>query len=63
MELKEIYIAPEVEILCFRPVEMLANDFTSTWNWSGGTGTGGNNDGSLESEDVGQDDEYEGDAD
>ena len=28
--MKELYIAPEVEILCFAPVEALAND----WNWS-----------------------------
>lgn len=25
MELKELYIAPEVEILCFKPIERLAN--------------------------------------
>ena len=64
MELKEIYIAPEIEILCFRPVELLANNFTGTWNWSGGTGeAGGGNEGTLESENVGQDSEYEGDTD
>ena len=28
--MKEFYIAPEVEILCFAPVEALANQ----WNWS-----------------------------
>ena len=28
--LKELYIAPEVEILCFSPVEKLANN----WGWS-----------------------------
>ena len=32
---KEFYIAPEVEILCFAPVERLANDFDAGWeSWS-----------------------------
>lgn len=35
MEMKEIYIAPEVEILCFQPMEALASFLTSTWNWPG----------------------------
>lgn len=29
--MKELYIAPEVEILCFAPVEALASE---DWNWS-----------------------------
>ena len=36
MEMKEIYIAPEVEILCFQPVETLASFLTTTWNWGNG---------------------------
>jgi len=40
-KMKELYIAPEVEILCFMPVEALAAD---TWGWStfgaGDNGTG-----------------------
>ena len=28
--MKKLYIAPEVEILCFSPAEKLAND----WGWS-----------------------------
>lgn len=38
MEMKKIYMAPEVEILCFRPAESLANLLTSTWGWTGGSG-------------------------
>lgn len=40
MEMKEIYIAPEVEVLCFAPVEALANEFWNTWSMSGENGTG-----------------------
>lgn len=41
MELKEIYIAPEVELLLFRPVETLAdNSFWTTYG-SGGSGQAG----------------------
>ena len=34
MENKEFYIAPEVEIMCFRPVEALA---ANAWNWGNGS--------------------------
>lgn len=37
--MKELYIAPEVEILCFAPVEALASD---TWGWTT-WGAGGDN--------------------
>lgn len=48
MELKEIYIAPEVELLLFRPVETLAdNSFWTTYG-SGGSGQAGG-DGIIES--------------
>lgn len=50
MELKEIYIAPEVELLLFRPVETLAdNSFWTTYG-SGGSGQAGG-DGIIESTD------------
>lgn len=38
--MKEFYIAPEVEVLCFAPVEELANEFWSTWSAGGDNGTG-----------------------
>lgn len=38
--MKEFYIAPEVEILSFVPVEETANLWTSTWNWPGTGETG-----------------------
>ena len=44
MEIKELYISPEVEIMCFQPVESLASFLTGTWNWGSG--------------DLGDDDEF-----
>ena len=43
MEMKKFYIAPEVEILCFRPVETLATFWSESWNWPGSGGLGGEN--------------------
>lgn len=31
--MKELYIAPEVEIVCFAPIERLATG--DSWNWPG----------------------------
>lgn len=51
MELKEIYIAPEVELLLFRPVETLAdNSFWTTYG-RGGSGQAGGN-GTVASDDL-----------
>ena len=44
MEMKEIYMAPEVEILCFQPVETLAN-LATNWSWGSGTVGGDENEG------------------
>lgn len=51
--MKEFYIAPEVEIVCFAPIERLATDF---WNSYGGVSVfsnGGGNDGSDQHIEVG----------
>ena len=61
MEMNELYIAPEVEILCFRPVENLANEFMSGWSF--GSGQAGGNQGELESPGTGEDSEDVEEAD
>ena len=43
MEMKETYIAPEVELLCFEPVENIATEFSL---WSNGNGLTPGQDGS-----------------
>ena len=40
MEMKETYIAPEAELLCFEPVENIANDFWTTWGVRSGDNNG-----------------------
>lgn len=64
MEEKMYYIAPEVEIICFAPVENLAAE---SWGWSPyGAGTGSVPDASdptLENGGAGGDDVDEGDSD
>ena len=44
MELKKTYITPEAELLCFEPVENIANGFAL---WSNGSGLTPDPDGSL----------------
>ena len=40
MEMKETYIAPEAELLCFEPMENIANDFWTTWGVRSGEDNG-----------------------
>ena len=63
METKEFYISPEVELICFRPAEPLANLLTSTWAWGGGSGDLGEDDFENGGESLGNGDVDEGDPD
>lgn len=67
IEKKEFYIAPEVEIICFAPVENLA---AGSWGWGwttfgNGTGTTPDavSDTTVEGGGSGDDSEYEGEED
>ena len=37
--MKELYISPELEILCFAPIENIANDLGASWDWGTGLNT------------------------
>ena len=40
MELKKTYIAPEAELLSFKPLEGIANDWNTSWGTWARTGSG-----------------------
>ena len=54
---KMFYIAPEVEVISFAPMETVA---TSTWSWNGTGNPGGNASGDIDNPIIPEDPDFEG---